>query len=255
MKSLINIADLSIGYQKHTVVNAISAVAMPNEMICIIGRNGQGKSTLIKTLCKLVPPISGKVAIGETDLLKLTDNEFSKLISVVLTSKISIFNTTVKEFVAFGRYPHTNWIGKLTNTDQKLIENAIELCGINHLVNRDFGSLSDGEKQKVNIARAIAQHTPIIILDEPTAHLDLVNNIEIFKLLKELTQQHQKTIVFSTHHIEYAIRMADQLWVVDNGFFYADIPKQLIDKNIINQLFYNSGVSFNNQTLSFNYSH
>lgn len=255
MAELVNISKLTIGYQKCAIVKDISAVVMPNELICLIGRNGQGKSTLIKTLCKLLAPISGNVAINSNNLFKLSDNEFSKLISVVLTSKINIYNTTVKEFVAYGRYPHTNWIGKLTKTDQGLINNAIELCGINHLVNRDFSSLSDGEKQKVNIARAIAQHTPIIILDEPTAHLDLVNNIEIFKLLKELTQTHQKTILFSTHHIESAIRMADQLWVVESGIFYANTPKQLVDQNIINQLFCNSGISFNNQTMIFDYNH
>lgn len=255
MKELLNISKLTIGYQKCAIINDVSAVVMPNELICLIGRNGQGKSTLIKTLCKLISPISGGVIINGSNLFKLNDNEFSKLISVVLTSKINIYNTAVKEFVAYGRYPHTNWIGKLTDIDQELIHNAIELCGINHLVDRDFDSLSDGEKQKVNIARAIAQHTPIVILDEPTAHLDLINNIEIFKLLKELTQHHHKTILFSTHHIESAIRMADQLWVVDNGTFYADTPKQLIDKNIINQLFCNSGVSFNNQTMIFDYNH
>lgn len=254
MEGSINISNLTIGYEKCAIISNISVTAMPNEMICIIGRNGQGKSTLIKTLCKLLSPISGSIDINQQNLLKLNDNEFSKLISVVLTSKIAIYNTSVKEFVAYGRYPYTNWIGKLTENDQEIIENAADLCGINHLIDRNFDSLSDGEKQKVNIARAIAQQTPIIILDEPTAHLDLVNNLEIFKLLKELTQQHNKTIIFSTHHIESAIRMADQLWVVNNRTFYAGIPKQLIEKNIINQLFINSGVTFNNQTFVFDYN-
>jgi iron complex transport system ATP-binding protein len=254
MEGLINISNLTIGYEKCAIISNISAAAMPNEMVCIIGRNGQGKSTLIKTLCKLLPPISGSIDINQQNLLKLNDNEFSKLISVVLTSKITIYNTSVKEFVAYGRYPYTNWIGKLTDNDQEIIDNAIKLCDINHLINRDFGSLSDGEKQKVNIARAIAQQTPIIILDEPTAHLDLVNNMEIFKLLKELTQHHNKTIIFSTHHIESAIRMADQLWVVNNGTFYADAPKILIKQNIINELFNNTGVTFNNQTFVFDYN-
>jgi iron complex transport system ATP-binding protein len=251
MEGSLNISNLTIGYQKCAIINDISAVAMPNELICIIGRNGQGKSTLIKTLCKLLPPIYGSIAINENDLFKLNDNEFSKLISVVLTSKISIYNTSVKEFVAYGRYPHTNWIGKLTDIDQELINNAIELCGINHLVHRDFDSLSDGEKQKVNIARAIAQHTPIIILDEPTAHLDLVNNIEIFKLLQHLAHQHHKTILFSTHYIEMALQLSDKIWVVNNRTFYANTPKKAIEDRIIESLFDNTSIKYNAEKNSF----
>jgi len=251
MEGLINISNLTIGYQKCAIINDISAVAMPNEMICIIGRNGQGKSTLIKTLCKLLSPISGSVAINENDLFKLNDNEFSKLISVVLTSKISIYNTSVKEFVAYGRYPHTNWIGKLTDNDQAIIDNAITLCDINHLINRDFDSLSDGEKQKVNIARAIAQQTPIIILDEPTAHLDLVNNIEIFKLLQRLAHQHHKTILFSTHYIEMALQLSDKIWVVNNRTFYANTPKKAIEDGIIESLFDNTSIKYDVEKNSF----
>jgi len=251
MEGVLNISNLTIGYQKCAIINDISAVALPNEMICIIGRNGQGKSTLIKTLCKLLPPISGSVAINKNDLFKLNDNEFSKLISVVLTSKIAIYNTSVKEFVAYGRYPHTNWIGKLTDIDQELINNAIELCGINHLVNRDFDSLSDGEKQKVNIARAIAQQTPIIILDEPTAHLDLVNNMEIFKLLQHLAHNFGKTIIFSTHYIEMALQLADKIWVVNNHSIQADSPAKIVEKGVLNELFKNTNVIFNPSSQTF----
>lgn len=245
MEGLINISNLTIGYQKCAIISDISVTAMPNEMICIIGRNGQGKSTLIKTLCKLLPPISGKIEVNQQNLSKLDDNEFSKLISVVLTSKIAIYNTTVTEFVAYGRYPYTNWIGKLTDNDQVIIDNAITLCDINHLINRDFDSLSDGEKQKVNIARAIAQQTPIIILDEPTAHLDLVNNIEIFKLLQRLAHDFGKTIIFSTHHMEMALQLSDKIWVVNNNSIQADSPTKIIEKGVISELFINTDVFFN----------
>jgi iron complex transport system ATP-binding protein len=252
MEGSINISNLTIGYEKCAIISNISVTAMPNEMICIIGRNGQGKSTLIKTLCKLLPPISGSVDINQQNLLKLNDNEFSKLISVVLTSKIAIYNTSVKEFVAYGRYPYTNWIGKLTDNDEEIIDNAIKLCDINHLINRDFDSLSDGEKQKVNIARAIAQQTPIIILDEPTAHLDLVNNMEIFKLLQHLAHNFEKTIIFSTHYIEMALQLADKIWVVNDRTFYANNPKQSIEDGIIESLFDNTGIKYNtlNNTFS-----
>lgn len=251
MEGLINISNLTIGYEKCAIISNISVTAMPNEMICIIGRNGQGKSTLIKTLCKLLPPISGSVDINQQNLLKLNDNEFSKLISVVLTSKITIYNTSVKEFVAYGRYPYTNWIGKLTDKDQEIIDYAITLCDINHLINRDFDSLSDGEKQKVNIARAIAQQTPIIILDEPTAHLDLVNNMEIFKLLQHLAHNFGKTIIFSTHYIEMALQLSDKIWVINNHSIHADCPAKIVEKGVLNELFKNTNVIFNSSSQTF----
>lgn len=251
MEGSINISNLTIGYERCAIISNISVTAMPNEMICIIGRNGQGKSTLIKTLCKLLPPISGSVDINQQNLLKLNDNEFSKLISVVLTSKITIYNTSVKEFVAYGRYPYTNWIGKLTDKDQEIIDYSIKLCDINHLINRDFDSLSDGEKQKVNIARAIAQQTPIIILDEPTAHLDLVNNMEIFKLLQHLAHNFGKTIIFSTHYIEMALQLADKIWAVNNHYIHADCPAKIVEKGVLNELFKNTNVIFNSSSQTF----
>lgn len=251
MEGFIKISNLTIGYERCAIISNISVTAMPNEMICIIGRNGQGKSTLIKTLCKLLPPISGSVDINQQNLLKLNDNEFSKLISVVLTSKITIYNTSVKEFVAYGRYPYTNWIGKLTDKDQEIIDYAIKLCDINHLINRDFDSLSDGEKQKVNIARAIAQQTPIIILDEPTAHLDLVNNMEIFKLLQHLAHNFGKTIIFSTHYMEIALQLSDKIWVVNNHSIHADCPSKIVEKGVLNELFKNTNVIFNSSSQTF----
>lgn len=253
MKSLINITNLSIGYEKFAVLNGITASINSGELICLIGRNGEGKSTLIKTLCKLIPPISGSILIQDKNLEKIDDKEFSNLISVVLTSKITITNISVEEFIAFGRYPYTNWLAKLNKEDNKLVNRAIEMCGIEQLTKRDFSLLSDGEKQKVNIARAIAQNTPVIILDEPTAHLDLVNNIEIFKLLKELAHTHGKTIIFSTHYIELALQLADKICLLSNGFFYSDTPKNSIKSGNIDQLFDKKSVKYNSTTNSFEF--
>lgn len=251
MDRLIHIQDLDIGYNNCTVVGKINVSIHTGELICLIGRNGEGKSTLIKTLCKLIPVISGNILIDGKHISKLNDNQFSNLISVVLTSKISIPNITVKEFVAFGRYPYTNWIGSLSARDNILINSAIDLCGIKDLEHRDFISLSDGEKQKVNIARAIAQNTPIVVLDEPTAHLDLVNNVEIFKLLKLLTKQHNKTIIFSTHYIELALQLADKLGVINQRELLFDSPKNIIEKGTIHQLFDEKLVKYNTLTNKF----
>ena len=157
------------------------------------------------------------------------------------------------EFIAFGRYPYTNWLAKLNKDDYVLVNRAIEMCGLEQLVKRDFSLLSDGEKQKVNIARAIAQNTPIIILDEPTAHLDLVNNIEIFKLLKELAHTHGKTIIFSTHYIELALQLADKICLLSNGFFYSDTPKNSIESEKIDQLFDKKTVKYNSTSNCFEF--
>lgn len=253
MEPFIHISDLTIGYNKFTVVKEITTSFNSGELICLIGRNGEGKSTLIKTLCKLLPPISGSISINDNDLFKLNDKEFANLISVVLTSKISITNISVMEFIAFGRYPYTNWLGKLNKDDEEQIHAAIEMCGISNLMDRDFSSLSDGEKQKVNIARAIAQHTPIIILDEPTAHLDLVNNVEIFKLLKELAHKYGKTIIFSTHYIEFALQLADKIGLLNDGSFFCNTPKNIIESKKIDQLFDKKSVKFNSTTNSFEF--
>lgn len=251
MEALIQLSNLSIGYDKCPILKNISCSINSGELICLIGRNGEGKSTLIKTLCKLIAPIEGSIFINNQDLSRIDEKEFANQIGVVLTSKISITSISVKEFIAFGRYPYTNWLAKIKPEDEKIINDAIELCSIQPLIDRDFSSLSDGEKQKVNIARVIAQNTPIIILDEPTAHLDLVNNIEIFKLLKKLAHQHNKTIIFSTHHIDMALQLCDKIWVVNNHKFYTNTPKQTITEGIIDLLFENTDVKYNVVTNNF----
>lgn len=254
MNDIVQIQNLSIGYIDCSIVNNINANINSSELICIIGRNGEGKSTFIKTLCNLIPSISGKILINTKNIKNLNDKEFSCLISVVLTTKISIPNITVKEFVAFGRYPYTNWIGNLNSKDKLYVNSAIEYCGIKKIENREFSSLSDGEKQKVNIARAIAQNTPIIILDEPTAHLDLVNNIEIFKLLKLLTQEQNKTIIFSTHYIELALQLADKVCVINKGNFNHDLPTNIINNNIINEIFDDNVIKYHTENKRFEFN-
>ncbi|MGE0562779.1 MAG: ABC transporter ATP-binding protein [Flavobacteriales bacterium] len=254
MDKLIHIQKLAIGYNKRAIIEDINTSFSSGELICLIGRNGEGKSTLIKTLCKLIPPISGTILINNKDLGNTHHKEFANLISVVLTAKIAISNISVKEFISFGRYPYTNWIGKLNSKDEKLIDSAVKMCGVEKLTNRNFDSLSDGEKQKVNIARAIAQDTPIIILDEPTAHLDLVNNIEIFKLLQILVKNHNKTIIFSTHYMELALQMTDKVMVINQGKCFIETPKNIIEHGILNQLFDNKTVQYNAQLNKFEFN-
>lgn len=251
MSRTINISNLTIGYHDNSIIASISITSKLGQFISIIGRNGEGKSTLIKTLTSLIEPIKGEVSISNQALFTLTEKEKSKLISVVLTNKIVLHNINVFDFVAYGRYPYTNWLGIQSNSDSKAISDAIELCNINHLSDKLYTELSDGERQKVNIARAIAQNTPIIVLDEPTAHLDLVNKIEVFKLLKLLVDKHQKTIIISTHQIELALQLSDEIWLINQQKVVNNTPKELIKNQEIEKLFANTDVIFNSSTNSF----
>tara|TARA_R110001592_G_scaffold181715_2_gene424538 strand:+ start:991 stop:1755 length:765 start_codon:yes stop_codon:yes gene_type:complete len=251
MNKGINILNLSIGYQNQPLIEQINIDSNLAQFISIIGRNGEGKSTLIKTLTSLIEPIKGNISIANQSLFALSEIEKSKLISVVLTNKIAVHNINVFDFVAYGRYPYTNWLGIKTNNDNTIITEAIALCNINHLANKLYTELSDGERQKVNIARAIAQNTPIIVLDEPTAHLDLVNKIEVFKLLKLLVDNHKKTIIISTHQIELALQLSDTIWLINQQKVINASPNELIKNGEIDKLFANTDVIFNSATNSF----
>ncbi|MCC7331057.1 MAG: ABC transporter ATP-binding protein [Flavobacteriales bacterium] len=247
MEVVLKIEKLEVGYKNKAILSPITVNTHTNDMICIVGRNGQGKSTIIKTLCKLLKPISGNIFIKNIHLDKITDKQFSKLVSVVLTQKININHTLVEDFIAFGRYPFTNWLGTINENDRIIISEAMNLCGISHLKGKNFNDLSDGEKQKVNIARAIAQETPVILLDEPTAHLDLANNFETFKLLKKISKECGKSVIFSTHHIESALQLADQIWIVNNSNFYSNTPSNCIQSGEIDKLFTNTSVKYNRE--------
>lgn len=251
MKNSINISNLSIGYGNKSIVQDINISSKEDKLIALIGRNGKGKSTLLKTIVGLLPPLCGEILFNDKEITTITDLERAELISIVLSTNSTIDNITVKDFVAYGRYPYTNWLGINTSKDSDIINNAIELCGISDLTNRYYSELSDGEKQKVNIARAIAQDTPFIILDEPTAHLDLINKVEILKLLKELSSKHNKMIIISTHQIEMALQLCDEIWTLENDQLEVNTPKGLIESNKLEELFGNEHVTFNPQTKNF----
>ena len=251
MKKELNISNLTIGHQQKPLLKNINLKAKTNQIIAVFGRNGQGKSTLLKTISGLLPAISGNFTFENRDVLNLKEKERAKLLSIVSTSQNNVEGITVKDFIAFGRFPYTNWLGINSAKDYLKIEHAIELCQIAKLTHRNYNELSDGEKQKVNIARAIAQETPLILLDEPTVHLDLINKVEVFKLLKKLSTKHHKTIIISTHQIEYALQICDEIWLVNDNDIDAFSPNELINSNKLNQLFDDDIVSFDKHTQSF----
>ncbi len=247
----MNISSLSIGYDNNPILENINLVSNNGQMIGVFGRNGQGKSTLLKTIAGLLPPIKGQFNYEEIDTLSLSEKERSKLMSLVSTTQTDVGGITVKDFIAFGRFPYTNWLGINKEKDYQEINNAITLCKLEHLSHRNYDELSDGEKQKVNIARAIAQNTPIIILDEPTVHLDLINKVEVFKLLKELVNSLGKTVIISTHQIEYALQICDEIWLINNNKIEPLTPTQIIDNDKLKDIFNEDIISFDKASQSF----
>jgi iron complex transport system ATP-binding protein len=207
--------NLHIGYQKQQpVFGNISFAAQPGDMVALLGVNGIGKSTLLRTISGLQLPLSGEVIIGGKNLSKTTATERAALVSVVLTEKLLIDNITVRNLIALGRSPYTGWLGQLSKEDEQLIGEIISLLKLENLQHKFFNELSDGEKQKVLIARALCQQTPVIILDEPTAFLDFRNKRDILQTLRNICNALHKTVILSTHDIEAALEHCNKCWVM-----------------------------------------
>ena len=239
----IQIKNLDIGYTtKHgvkTVAKGINGTLHSGELTCLLGANGVGKSTLLRTLSAFQPKISGEVlftvyslqftddysdgseglasksTVNKKEISSFTDKELSKLIGVVLTEKPDIRNMTVRELVALGRSPYTGFWGTCSKEDLSIVDESIDMVGISPLARRPVHTLSDGERQKVMIAKALAQQTPVIFLDEPTAFLDYPSKVEVLLLLRRICQQAGKTILLSTHDVELALQLADIIWLME----------------------------------------
>jgi iron complex transport system ATP-binding protein len=217
---------LSIGYGNDKVVfSEISFSAYEGEMVALLGVNGIGKSTLLRTISGLQKSVSGNISIGEKQLENLPVQERAKLISIVLTERIFVDNISVKEFVALGRSPYTNWLGKLSDEDVAELEKVISVMKIEKLQHKLFNQISDGEKQKVLIARALCQQTPVIILDEPTAFLDFRNKKEILELLASVSREMKKIVILSTHDIEASLEYSSKCWLMTEDGKFVEIKR------------------------------
>ena len=205
--------------------------------MALVGANGIGKSTLLRTLAKLQAPISGEILLQNKPLHNYTNAALAKEISLVLTEQIPSKNLTVVELIALGRQPYTNWIGNLTKRDYAIVEDALQKTNLLELTHRKCFTLSDGQLQKVMIARALAQDTSMIILDEPTTHLDMYHKAYVLNLLKKLAHETQKTMLFSTHEIDLAIQLCDEMIVMNAGNAISGTPCELIEQGIFEQLF------------------
>lgn len=250
-ETIISTHDLSIGYKtkKETTVIAknLNLELTSGKLITLVGANGIGKSTLLRTLTGIQKPISGDVFLAKKNINSFDNLELAQNLSLVLTEKLPPSNLTVFELIALGRQPYTNWLGKLSDEDISTVNLVMKLTQIEHLAEKKHFEISDGQLQKVMIARALAQETSIIILDEPTTHLDLFHKVSVFKLLKKLSQETNKCILFSTHDIDLAIQLSDEMIVMTKENIVQDQPCNLISKGIFNSLFKDETITFDSE--------
>ena len=212
----ITLSHLSVGYKVgHSVVSDINLTLQSGQLACLIGENGVGKSTLLKTLTGFLPKLEGSLLLDGKDISEFSQRALARQISIVLTQKPDVQNLTVEEIVGLGRSPYTGFFGKLHANDQQIVDESITAVGIEKLKNRMIQTLSDGERQKVMIAKALAQQTPVIFLDEPTAFLDFSSKVETFQLLQRMAHEMGKLVLLSTHDLELAVRFSDTLLQVN----------------------------------------
>jgi iron complex transport system ATP-binding protein len=216
--------DLVIGYNTRAGQRRVTAplsVKLPEgRLICLVGRNGVGKSTLLRSLSGLQPPLSGDVLLGGSSIASYSHKALARLVSVVTTRDVPVPSMTSWEVVALGRSPYTQFWGQLSPADKEIVDRSIDITGISPLASRRVGSLSDGERQKVMIAKAIAQETPVILLDEPTAFLDYPSKVSTLSLLSRLAREMGRTILVSTHDVEHALRLSDEVLLLQKEGLY-----------------------------------
>jgi len=248
-KKIVDIQNLEIGYpgsknESNSLFKNINLAASEGELIAVIGKNGVGKSTLLRNIAGLQNSIQGDIFLNNKEISTYQRSEFARLVSFVSTEIVNIHNLSVFDLVALGRFPHTNWFGKLETKDLKSVSKALEMVGMKSFANKNINEISDGERQRVMIARTLAQDTPVIVLDEPTAFLDLPNKYEIVHLLNTLSKNENKTILFSTHDLNIAIQEADKIWLMLDKNILEGAPEDLILNETFNHTFENSSLNF-----------
>lgn len=256
---IISTHGLEIGFPARGALKSPTVVARDinvalkrGQVVCLLGPNGSGKSTLIRTLTGLHAPLGGSIDLYGENLSHFSVKEIAKKIGTVLTDRITVGNLSVYEMVAFGRSPYTGWFGSLSRQDEKKVRWAIQSTGLEQFVDRDILRLSDGERQKVMIGRALAQDTSAILLDEPTAHLDLPNRVEIIRLLRKLAHETQKGILLSTHELDLALKAADSLWLINReGRLITGTPEDLVLDGTFESVFEKNSFDFDRSTGSF----
>lgn len=259
IKPILKTTGLCIGFPGRknngsVIYENINVQAGKTELVALLGANGIGKSTLLRSLVKLQNPVRGSISLFNKDIRSLTRTQLARKVGFVSTEIIQVNNLSVFDMVALGRYPHTSWTGRLSGLDTDKVEEAISMVGMVSMSNKNINQLSDGERQRVMIARTLAQDTELIVLDEPTAFLDLPNKYEIVHLLHKLANERGKTIIFSTHDLNIAIQEADRLWLMLNDTILQGAPEDLILSGSFGKLFGESNLKFNSDKGEFRIS-
>ena len=241
---MIELKELALGYGQRTLLEMVNARMTGGQLIALLGRNGAGKSTLLRAMMGLEKPQSGEIILQGKNITSLKPEKLARNISFVTTDKVRIANLRCKDVVALGRAPYTNWIGQLQPEDQSRVDNAMRLVGMTDYAEKTMDKMSDGECQRIMIARALAQDTPVILLDEPTAFLDLPNRYELCSLLARLAHDEGKCIFFSTHELDIALSLADSIALIDPPQLVCLPTDEMRRSGCIERLFKNQCVSF-----------
>lgn len=250
--------DLAVGYrngkQQVTLLSGLDLVMEKGKLVALLGQNGAGKSTLLRALTCDERPLNGAIEVNGKDLLTMSQKDRSRLIGLVSTERIQAGALTVRELVGLGRQPHTGFLGRLDDEDRAIIQQAMTDSGIISKADEYMASLSDGERQKAMIARALAQQTPIIILDEPTAFLDVASRIETMRLLQTLAHERGKAVLLSSHDISQSLMLADELWLITTDRqVLTGTPSKLVAEGAMDRLFENRSIHFNDKILDYSF--
>lgn len=245
---MIELRNITLAFGSSQLISNASARFSRGNMVALLGRNGTGKSTLLRAIAGLGKVEMGDIIIDGNIITTLSASERAERIAFVNTERVDVDALTVRELVGIGRSPYTNWIGRLTTEDSKIVEHAMEVTGVMKFAERRVNTLSDGEAQRAMIARALAQDTPIILLDEPTSFLDLPNRYELCRLLGDLAHKENKCVIFSTHELDIALSLADSIALVDTPRLVHMPTAEMITSGNIERLFDSEYISFDATT-------
>lgn len=234
---MIHLENISLGYGARTLLEGVTTHFEAGTLTALIGRNGAGKSTLLRALAGLEPLQAGAITIGGQSIAELDGAEAARRVAFVATDKVRIANLPCEDLVALGRAPYTNWIGRLQAVDREIVADALAKVGMSEFAHKTMDRMSDGECQRVMIARALAQQTPVILLDEPTAFLDMPNRYELCRLLQRLAHDEQKVILFSTHELDIATKMCDAIALIDTPQLLHQPASEMVAGGAIERLF------------------
>lgn len=252
---MIKLFDLAVGYPsrrggRRTVASGINAEALPGQLTCLIGRNGTGKTTLLRTIARFLPALAGRVELCGRDASQYGRTPMARTLSVVLTDRVYADEATVRQVVALGRVPYTGFWGSLSAADRAAVDRAMHLAGVESLAERRFASLSDGERQRVMVAKALAQEAKVMLLDEPAAHLDYPSRVELTMLLRRIAADTGATVLLSTHDLEVALGAAHRLWVTHDGGMSQGTPQSIAADGTLQRYVGGSAVSVDPDTLA-----